>query len=212
MTRNPHPGEGSCSVVSTPWGILQRPGLVETRAKYPLEEHVNTVEAPKREGGFLEQAERKLGKKWKILEMYVCSYILRHIFRYLWICFDFLNIFTTTTLPKFNSSPLKNDACKMIRSSYNGGKFSGDELPVKLPGSRVLNWCLGGSFEYLFIFIPTCGNDPMWQAYFTNRLVPPPPTRRGPRTTISGFIPSYTHLQPWFFIGFAITRVPGPFL
>ena len=23
------------------------------------------------------------------------------------------------------------------------------------------------------------------------------PTRWGPRTTISGFIPSYTHLQPW---------------
>ena len=41
----------------------------------------------------------------------------------------------------------------------------------------------------------------------------------GPLTTISGFIPSYTHLQPWFFTGFAgvislpeITRVPGPFL
>ena len=26
------------------WGILQRPSLVETRANYPLEEHVNTVE------------------------------------------------------------------------------------------------------------------------------------------------------------------------
>jgi len=42
----------SCLLDHTPdanWGnwayrILQRPGLVETRAKYPLEEHVNTVE------------------------------------------------------------------------------------------------------------------------------------------------------------------------
>ena len=46
----------------------------------------------------------------------------------------------------------------------------------------------------------------------------PTPTRWGPLTTISGFIPSYTHLQPWFSIGFAgVISLPyngpgGPFL
>ena len=42
-------------------------------------------------------------------------------------------------------------------------------------------------------------------------------SRRGPLTTISGFIPSYTHVQPWlnrvcWGYNYLITRVPGPFL
>ena len=42
-------------------------------------------------------------------------------------------------------------------------------------------------------------------------------TRWGPLTTISGFISSYTHLQPWlnrvcWGYNYLITRVPGPFL
>ena len=44
-----------------------------------------------------------------------------------------------------------------------------------------------------------------------------PDSRWGPLTTISGFIPSYTHLQPWlnrvcWGYNYLITRVPGPLL
>ena len=69
-------------VNSTPWGILQRPGLVETRAKYPLEEHVNTVEAPKREGG-LRAGQKMFEKKLEKFGDLCFSYILKHLFRYL---------------------------------------------------------------------------------------------------------------------------------
>ena len=39
---------------------------------------------------------------------------------------------------------------------------------------------------------------------FINTGTPPTTTRWGPLTTISGFIPSYTHLQPWLNRGYWI--------
>ena len=62
---------------------------------------------------------------------------------------------------------------------------------------------LGGGFKY-FSCSPLFGEDfhPFWRATYKGFCC------GCPLTTTSGFIPSYTHLQPWFFIGFAgvITR------
>ena len=45
---------------------------------------------------------------------------------------------------------------------------------MELPCHGCVNSGAGGGFKYIFIFIPTWGNDPIWRAFVSNGLVQPP--------------------------------------
>ena len=67
---------------------------------------------------------------------------------------------------------------------YHGGHFKNDS------GSRINPYFQGPQRSQ------NARSTKSWHFELTNTWLSSP-TRRGPLTTISGFIPSYTHLQPW---------------